>query len=80
MIDIRSSNTLMAYSSEELQEHARKGLLCCGGHDLTEFLEKLLSVEDKEEDQYCENCDSLESQVDDVREEVRRAIEILEAI
>ena len=42
MIDIRSSNTLVAYSSSELQEYARKGLLCCGQHDLSEFLEKLL--------------------------------------
>ena len=41
-IDIKSSNTLRAYSSEELQEYARKGLLCCGQHDLSEFLEKLL--------------------------------------
>lgn len=67
-------------SPEELRNYANLGIISCNGVDLSEFVEKLLSVEDKEEDQYCENCDSLESQADDVREEVRRAIEILEAI
>ena len=67
-------------SPEELRNYANLGLISCAGVDLSEFLEKLLSVEDKEEEQYCENCDSLESEADDVREEIRRAIEILEAI
>lgn len=70
MIDIKSSITLVAYSSEELQEYARKGLLCCGQHDLSEFLEKLFegmysqeeldkAVEEAEEETdflYCAEC------------------------
>jgi len=87
MIDIRSSNTLVAYSSEELQEYACKGLLCCGQHDISEFLEKLLEgmytqeqldkqLENAEKDYDC-NC-HIEQDESHLEAQVRRAIKILE--
>jgi len=82
MIDIRSSNTLVTYSSEELQEYARKGLLCCAGHDLSEFLEKLLEgiYSQAEFDKATEEAEESSDELENVRESVREALAILEAI
>ena len=81
-IDIKGSHTLRAYSSEELQEYARKGLLCCGQHDLTEFLEKLLEgmYTQAELNKAIEEAEESSDELENVRESVREALAILEAI
>lgn len=70
------------YSSEELRSYAYSGNLEVNGYDLSDFLEYIFqdmhtqadldkAVEEAEENGY---------ELENVREEIRRAVEILEAI
>lgn len=69
------------YSSEELRSLAYSGLLECNGHDLDSFLEYLFQgmVSQEELDKAVEDAEGDSDELENTREEVRRAIEILES-
>lgn len=70
------------YSSEELQNYANLGLLSCAGVDLTEFVEKILeglyTEEDFEAEQ--EKAEEASNALEEAREKIREAVEMLERI
>lgn len=70
------------YSSEELQNYANLGLLSCAGVDLTEFVEKILEgmyiQDDFEAEQ--EKAEEASNALEEAREKVREAVEMLERI
>lgn len=70
------------YSSEELQNYANLGLLRAGNVDLTEFVEKILegmySQDDFEAEQ--EKAEEANNVLEEAREKVREAVEMLERI
>lgn len=81
MIDITTLN-LNVYSSEELLSLASKGLLACGKFDLTAFLDVILeglyTEEDFEAEQ--EKAEEASNALEEAREKVREAVEMLERI
>ena len=70
------------YSSEELRSFAYSGLLTCNGYDLDSFLEYIFQdmVSQDELDKAVEDAEGDSDELENTREEVRRAIEILENI
>ena len=80
-MDIAYTNISM-YSPQELQNYAAKGLLSCAGVDLTEFVEKILegmySQDDFEAEQ--EKAEEVSNALEEAREKVREAVEMLERI
>lgn len=80
-MDIARTNISM-YSPQEIQNYAAKGLLSCAGVDLTEFVEKILEgmYSQDDFDKAVEEAEESSDELENTREEVRRAIEILENI
>lgn len=70
------------YSPQELQNYANLGLISCNGVDLTEFVEKILegmySQDDFEAEQ--EKAEEANNALEEAREKVREAVEMLERI
>lgn len=70
------------YSPQELQNYANLGLLSRAGVDLTEFVEKILegmySQDDFEAEQ--EKAEEASNALEETREKVREAVEMLERI
>lgn len=70
------------YSSQELQNYANLGLISCKGVDLTEFVEKILegmySQDEFEAEQ--EKAEEASNALEEAREKVRGAVEMLERI
>lgn len=80
-MDIAYTNISM-YSPQELQNYAAKGLLSCAGVDLTELVEKILegmySQDEFEAEQ--EKAEEANNALEETREKVREAVEMLERI
>lgn len=70
------------YSSEELQNYANLGVLRAGNVDLREFVEKILEgmYSQDELDKAVEEAEESSNELRNVRESVREALAILEAI
>jgi DNA-binding transcriptional MerR regulator len=70
------------YSSEELRDLAYRGLLEANGLDLSDFLEHIFQgmVSQDELDKEIEKAEKSSDELENVRESVREALAILEAI
>ena len=79
---INIAKNYRSFSSEELRDKAYMGTLECNGYDLSDFLEYIFQgvysqqYLDKAVEEVEESADELEN----MREEIRRAVEILESI
>lgn len=84
MSTINIAKNYRQYTSEELREYGYAGLLECNGYDLSDFIERIFQgfdeIVEKRVEAALSNHGDLESELEDARDEVRRAIRILEEI
>ena len=78
---INIAKNYRSFSSEELRDKAYMGTLECNGYDLSDFLEYIFQdmYSQRDLDKAVEEADGDSDELENTREEVRRAIEILEA-
>ena len=70
------------YSSEELRSYAYSGNLEVNGYDLSDFLEYIFQdmYSQDDLDKAVEEAEESSDELENVREEIRRVVEILEGI
>lgn len=70
------------YSSEELRDKAYMGTLECNGYDLSDFLEYIFQdmVSQDELDKEIEKAEKSSDELENVMEDVRKALDIFRAI
>lgn len=80
MSTINIAKNYRQYTSEELRDYAYAGLLECNGYDLSDFIERIFQGFDELVEKKVETALASVDDLEDARDEVRRAIRILEEI